>query len=452
MRTPGTRRELTVELPEANGFVSTTPNTERSVAAAAGKVYPLRWYICGLLFYATTVNYLDRQVLGLLKPVVSRELGWHEADYGWVVFAFQGAYALMMPLVGRIIDRIGTRLSYALAVLVWSVASMSHALARTAVQFAAARFLLGVGEAGNFPAAIKTVAAWFPKRERALATGIFNSGSNLGALLAPLFVPFVAEHFGWRVSFLATGVLDLLWVVLWLAMYRPPREHPRLSAEELALIESDRSAEPPRAIPYLRLLGTRAAWAFLLGKFLTDPVWWFYLFWLPGFLNRKYGLELARLGPPLVAIYLAADVGSIGGGWLSSRLLARGYSLTRARKAALLTCALAVVPVSAVMRAGGNLWLAAGLVALAAAAHQGWSANLFTLVSDTFPSSAVGSVVGLGGLGGAVGGMLVAPAVGYWLDYSHGSYGPLFFLAGFAYLFAFLIIHLLLPTLEQVTV
>lgn len=418
----------------------------------SGKTPYLRWYICGLLFYATTVNYLDRQVIGLLKPVLSREMGWREADYGWVVFAFQSAYALTMPLAGQIIDRVGTRLSYALAVVMWSVASMSHALARSAVQFAAARFFLGVGEAGNFPAAIKTVAAWFPKRERALATGIFNSGANLGALIGPLLVPFVAGRFGWRFSFVATGLLDLLWVAAWLAVYRPPREHKRLSAEELALIESDGSEEPARTIPYLHLLGTRAAWAFLLGKFLTDPVWWFYLFWLPGFLNGRYGLNLASLGPPLITVYLAADVGSVAGGWLSGRLLARGYSLTRARKTALVTCALAVVPVSVIMRTSGSLWLATGLVALAGAAHQGWSANLFTLVSDTFPSSAVASVVGLGGLGGALGGMLISPAVGYWLDYSHGAYGPLFFCAGFAYLFAFLLIHVLLPKLEPVKV
>ena len=416
------------------------------------RTHHLRWYICGLLFYATSVNYLDRQVLGLLKPVLSRELGWHEADFGWIVFAFQGAYALMMPLAGRIIDRLGTRLSYTLAVLIWSIASMSHALARTAMQFATARFLLGVGEAGNFPAAVKTVAVWFPKRERALATGIFNSGSNLGALMGPFLVPFVAQHFGWRFSFVATGLLDLLWIAFWLAIYRPPREHKRLSADELALIESDQSDQAARTIPYARLLGTRAAWAFVLGKFLTDPVWWFYLFWLPGFLNHKYGLDLSRLGPPLIVVYLAADVGSIGGGWLSGRLLARGRSLTRARKTALLTCALAVVPVCAVMYAGANLWLATGLVALASAAHQGWSANLFTLSSDVFPSSAVGSVVGLGGLAGAVGGMLISPAVGYWLDYSHGSYGPLFFCAGFTYLFAFLAIHVLVPRLEPVEV
>ncbi len=412
----------------------------------------LRWYVCALLFWATTVNYIDRQVLGILKPVLAHEMGWSEADYGWVVFAFQCAYALMMPIAGRLLDWLGTRLGYALAVLVWSAAAMSHALARTLVQFAMARFALGLGEAANFPAAIKTVANWFPRRERALATGIFNSGTNIGALVAPLFVPFIAARFGWRSSFLVTGGLDVLWIVVWLAIYRPPRQQKRLSAEELALIESDSEPEPARRIPYLRLLRTRAAWAFLLGKFMTDPVWWFYLYWLPGFLNQKYRLDLTHLGPPLVAVYLCADVGSIGGGWLSSRLLARGFSVTSARKIALLTCALAVVPVSCVMFTGGRLWITVGLIALAAAAHQGWSANLFTIPSDTFPRSAVGSVVGLGGFGGAVGGMLVAPAVGYWLDFSHERYGPLFLIAAVAYLCALLVIHLLLPKFKQVEV
>jgi ACS family hexuronate transporter-like MFS transporter len=337
-------------------------------------------------------------------------------------------------------------------VLVWSIAAMSHSLARSSLQFAIARFGLGLGEAANFPAAIKTVADWFPKRERALATGIFNSGSNLGALIAPLLVPFIADHFGWRVSFLATGVLDALWIVVWLTTYRSPREHKRLSPEELNLIQSDQAEEPARRLPYSSLLKTRGAWAFLIGKFLTDPVWWFYLYWMPGFLNKRYGLDLSHLGPPLVAIYLAADVGSVGGGWLSSALLKRGFELTRARKIALLTCALAVVPVSLVMFSGGNLWLTVGLVSLAAAAHQGWSANLYTLVSDIFPRSAVGSVVGLGGFGGAVGGMLVAPAIGYWLDLSHESYGPLFLTAGFMYVITFAVIHVLLPRLKQVDV
>ena len=412
----------------------------------------LRWYVCGLLFWATTVNYIDRQVLGILKPVLAHDLGWNEADYGWVVFAFQCAYAVMMPIAGRLLDWLGTRVGYALAVLVWSLAAMSHALARNLFEFAMARFVLGLGEAANFPAAIKTVADWFPRRERALATGIFNSGTNVGALLAPLLVPFIAARFGWRPSFLVTGGLDLLWIVVWLATYRTPRQQQRLSSQELALIESDQETEPARRIPYLCLLNTRAAWAFLIGKFMTDPVWWFYLYWLPGFLNQKYKLDLTHLGPPLIAVYLFADVGSIGGGWLSSRLLARGFSVTGARKIAMLTCALAVVPVSCVILTGGRLWITVGLIGLAAAAHQGWSANLFTIPSDTFPRSAVGSVVGLGGFGGAVGGMLVAPAVGYWLDFSHEFYGPLFIIAGVAYLCALLVIHLLLPKFRPVEV
>jgi ACS family hexuronate transporter-like MFS transporter len=431
--------------------MSVAPRSGAPVSAQAAGVGRLRWYVCGLLFYATTVNYIDRQVLGLLKPVMSSELGWHEAQFGWVVFAFQGAYALMMPIAGRIIDWLGTRLGYALAVIVWSCAAMSHALARTTVQFAAARFALGLGEAANFPAAIKTIADWFPRRERALATGIFNSGTNVGAIVAPLLVPFVAAHFGWRSSFLATGVLDAIWLVVWFSTYRAPAQHRWLSAGERNLIESDGPTEI-RRIPYTVLLRTRAAWAFLLGKFLTDPVWWFYLYWLPGFLNRKYGLDLSHLGAPLIAVYLAADVGSIAGGWISSALLSRGIDVNRARKTALLICALSVTPVIGVMFARGNLWLTVALVGLATAGHQGWSANLFTLASDTFPKSVVASVVGLGGFGGAVGGMLVAPAVGYWLDFSNEAYGPLFVVAGLMYLFTLLVIHLLLPRIQQVEI
>jgi ACS family hexuronate transporter-like MFS transporter len=412
----------------------------------------LRWAICGLLFFATTVNYVDRQVLGILKPVLQHDLGWTEANYGWVVFTFQLAYGLMMPFAGRAMDWLGTRIGYALAVTVWSAASMLHALASTPFQFAMCRFGLGLGEASNFPAAIKTVADWFPRRERAFATGIFNSGSNIGAIVAPLAVPLVAAHFGWRMSFIFTGSLDVIWLVLWLSFYRKPSEHKWLTAEERHLIESDHAAEPKVRIPYLQLLTKRAAWAFLIGKFLTDPVWWFYLYWVPGFLHDKYNLDLTHLGPPLIAIYVAADFGSIFGGWLSTGLLKRGFHLSGARKGAMLICALAVTPVGLIMFTGANLWLTVGLIGLAAAAHQGWSANIFTLPSDTFPRPAVGSVVGLGGMGGAIGGMLVAPAVGMWLDYSGKSYGPLFLGAGSAYLIALLIIHLLIPKVEQVSV
>jgi ACS family hexuronate transporter-like MFS transporter len=405
----------------------------------------VRWAICGLLFFATTVNYMDRQVLGILKPVLAREQGWNEAEFGWVVFAFQCAYALMMPIAGRVIDYLGTRIGYALAVLVWSLASMAHAFATGPLQFAMARFGLGIGEAGNFPAAIKTVADWFPKSERALATGIFNSGSNIGAIAAPLIVPFVAARLGWRASFFVTGGLDFVWLAFWLLYFRPPRQHRSVQPAELALIESDQATEPARRVPFTVLLRRRAAWAFLIGKFLTDPVWWFYLFWLPGFLNRAFGLDLTQLGPPLIAIYVAADVGSIGGGWLSSFFIKRGWQLSSARRAAMLTCAIAVLSVVFVMYAGKNLWLTVALISVAAAAHQGWSANLYTTVSDVFPRSTVGSVIGLGGLGGAVGGMLVAPAVGYWLDLSHGAYGPLFFVAGAMYLVALALMKIILP-------
>lgn len=419
--------------------------------ASPPKTGHVRWYICALLFYATTVNYVDRQVLGLLKPIVSKELGWHEAEFGWVVFAFQAAYALMMPIAGRLIDWLGTRAGYALAVIIWSAAAMSHALAHSTLQFAAARFALGFGEAANFPAAIKTIADWFPRKERAFATGIFNSGSNIGAIIAPLMVPVIALHFGWRASFLATGGLDVLWLILWLTTYRTPQRQKWLSAGERNYIEADR-VETTKRVPYAQLLGKRAAWAFLLGKFLTDPVWWFYLYWLPGFLNRKYALDLSHVGAPLIVIYLMADVGSIGGGWISSKLLARGMDVTRARKTALLICALAVTPVAGVLFARGNLWLTVVLVGMAAAGHQGWSANLYTLTSDTFPRSVVGSVVGLGGFGGALGGMLVAPLIGYWLDFSHEAYGPLFVVAAVMYLLTFLVIHLLLPRIEPVDV
>lgn len=395
-----------------------------------------RWYVCGLLFFATTINYVDRQVLALLKPVLEKELGWREAQYGWIVFAFQLAYALMMPLAGRLIDWAGTRLGYAVAVAGWSLAAMAHALARSATGFGIARFALGLSESANFPAAIRTVADWFPQRERALATGIFNSGANVGAILAPLVVPYLALHYGWRSAFLATGAIGFLWVLLWLFFFRQARENPDLSAEE----------ENSESVPFARLLASRAAWAFILGKFLTDPVWWFYLFWLPGFLNRTYGLDLSSIGLPIIVVYQASAVGSIGGGWIPAMLVKRGWRPNRAREAAMLICALAVTCVIFVMWARANLWLAVALVSIAAAAHQGWSANLYTLASDLFPRGAVASVVGLGGFGGAVGGMLVAPMVGYWLDWSHGAYGPLFVVAGSMYLVAFAAIRLLVRT------
>jgi MFS transporter, ACS family, aldohexuronate transporter len=404
-----------------------------------------RWRICALLFAATTLNYLDRQVLGVLAPDLTRMFGWTEIDYGYIVTAFQGAYAIGLLCAGAIIDKLGTRIGYALTICVWSVAAMSHALAGSVLGFGAARFLLGLGEAGNFPSAIKTVAEWFPRRERALATGIFNAGSNVGAILAPLMVPIVVVTFGWRAAFLFTGVLSLTWLITWLIVYRPAGEHPSVSSEELAYIRSD----PPDAgarVPWGQILRHRQAWAFIVAKFMTDPIWWFFLFWLPKFLNSEYGLTLTALGPPLIAIYLMADVGSIGGGWIAARFLKRGWPVNRARKGAMLICALAVTPIFFAAHAS-NLWVAVLLVGLATAGHQGWSANVFTLTSDMFPRHAVGSVVGLGGFAGAVGGMLISTFTGFLLQ-TTGSYVPVFIMAGSAYLLALVLVHLLAPRLE----
>ena len=413
-------------------------------ASATTRVGNTRWVVCALLFFATTINYVDRQVLGILAPDLQRSIGWSEAQYGYIVTAFQAAYAIGLLVSGRLLDRMGTRLGYALAIVLWSVAAMGHALARSALGFGFWRFLLGLGESANFPAAIKTVAEWFPKKERAFATGIFNAGTNVGAVIAPAVVPFIALNYSWPWAFVLTGAIGFLWLVVWWVFYRPPEAHPRLSRAEFAYIRSD-VEEPARRVPWLKLAQYRQTWAFALGKFMTDPIWWFYLYWLGKFLNEKHGLTLAKLGPPLIVIYLIADVGSIGGGWLSSFLIKRGWPINAARKTTMLVCALCVVPVVFATRVE-SLWTAVALIGLAASAHQGWSANMFTLASDMFPRHAVGSVVGFGGMAGAVGGMFIATAVGQLLQVT-GSYVPVFILAGAAYLLALALIHLLVPTL-----
>jgi MFS transporter, ACS family, hexuronate transporter len=404
-----------------------------------------RWTICALLFFAAVINYVDRQIIGILKPVLQAELGWDEIGYSNIVFWFQVAYAIGFVGIGRLMDRLGTRRGFTLSVGFWSLAAMAHALAHSVVTFSAARFALGLGEAGNFPAAIKTVAEWFPKKERALATGIFNSGTNIGAIVTPLTVPFVAAAFGWRWAFIATGLIGFVWLVFWLALYSKPEENPRVTAAELEHINSDppETAEP---IAWTRILTFPQTWAFAVGKFLTDPIWWFYLFWLPGFLYEKFNLSLTSLGLPLVIIYLAADVGSIGGGWLSSALIKRGWTINAARKTAMLICAMCVTPIVFAAETE-NVWTAVALLSLATAAHQGWSANLFTTTSDMFPRRAIGSVVGIGGMAGAVGGMLIAKAVGYILQWT-GNYLYLFIVAGAAYLLALGLLHLLAPRLE----
>lgn len=434
-------------------------------APAARRGY-LRWGVCALLFFAVTINYIDRQVIGILKPTLQSEFGWSEIDYGDIVFAFQAAYAIGFAIAGRMIDYLGARRGYAIAIIIWSLAAVAHAEATTfgpavaallsvlgltyagsVAGFMAARFALGFGESGNFPAAIKVVAEWFPKRERALATGIFNSGANIGAIVTPLVVPWITLSFGWYWAFVATGLLGFAWLACWWVMYAPPEQSRRLSGAELAYIRSD-PAEPTVKGSWRRLLGHRQTWAFVIAKFLTDPIWWLYLYWIPDFFHRNHGINLTTIGPPLVAIYLVSDVGSIGGGWLSSALIGRGWSVNAGRKIAMLVCAVAVTPV-ALASGATELWTAVALVALAAAAHQGWSANLFTLASDTFPRQVVGAVVGLGGTAAAIGGMLLAKLTGAILEFT-GSYLPVFLIAASAYLVSLLVIHVMMPRLEPV--
>lgn len=414
--------------------------------AVVSKIKHLRWYICALLFFAATINYLDRQVIGILKPTLQDEFGWTEIDYSNIVFWFQAAYAAGLLVVGRVMDRMGTRKGFSFAVIFWSIAAAGHALARSVFGFSVARFALGIGEAGNFPASIKTVAEWFPKKERALATGIFNAGTNVGVLVAAAMVPWITINYGWKWAFIITGLIGFLWLVAWLAIYRRPAEHPKITSEELAHIQSD-PPDPDVKIPWARLFPHRQTWAFAIGKFMTDPIWWVYLFWLPDLLKRNYDIDLKSVGLPLIIVYLIADIGSVGGGWLSSAMIKRGWTINRARKVTMLICALCVTPIVFAANAS-NVWVAVLLVGLAAAAHQGWSANIFTTASDMFPRQAVGSVVGIGGMAGAIGGMLISKVVGYVLEWT-GSYLPVFIIAASAYLVALLIIHLLAPNLEE---
>jgi ACS family hexuronate transporter-like MFS transporter len=421
--------------------------TERAEAGSIARhsIGNFRWSICALLFFAATVNYIDRQVIGILKPTLQGFYDWSEIDYSNIVFAFSAAYAIGMLAAGRFIDWLGVRRGFSLVVAFWSIAAMGHALARSVLGFGTARFALGLGESGNFPASIKAVAEWFPRKERALATGIFNAGTNIGAVIAPLTVPWITLAYGWQWAFIATGALGFIWVISWLTIYTNPRENPRLSSEELKHIQSD-TAEAETKPAWRSLLPHRQTWAFAVGKFLTDPIWWVYLYWLPDFLHKNHGLSLTELGPPVVTIYLLADVGSVGGGWLSSFLIKRHWTVNASRKVAMLICAAMAVPI-VFASTTASLWTAVALIGLATAAHQGWSANLFTLASDMFPRSAVGSVVGIGGMAGAVGGMLIAKIVGYILEWT-GSYLPVFIMAGSMYLIALLFIHLIVPRME----
>src|SRR5215813_5527188 len=455
-----------------------------AVADAVSKIKHLRWYICGLLFFVTVVNYVDRQVLGVLAPDLQDKIGWTESEYSQIVIAFQLAYALMFLVWGGILDRIGVRLGFAIALIIWSIAAMGHAtvtsgtmlslfeplrsafaqiggwfssswLARipflgkiivflagvlifthpVAFGFGVMRFLLGAGEAANFPGAIKTVSEWFSKKERALATGIFNAGTNVGAIIAPLTALTLAKYYGWRSAFLFTGAAGFLWLIFWLWLYRRPEEHPRLSAEEFKLMREGEKEEAVQKTPWLPLLKYRQLWAFALGKMLTDPVWWFYLFWLPKFLSTNYGINGRARIPYLVVVYIIADVGSVGGGWIAAALIKRGWTLNRARKFALFIFAF-IMPMVTATYYVNSAWTAVILIGVAAGAHQGWSANLFTLTADMFPRKAVGSVVGIGSCAGGLGGVFMSTYVGSVLEKNSSYYLPMFIIAGLTYLLA----------------
>jgi MFS transporter, ACS family, hexuronate transporter len=409
-----------------------------------------RWIVCGLLFAATAINYIDRQTIGVLKPTLQAELKWTESSYADIVLWFQFAYAIGYLAFGPIIDRIGARVGYAVAFSVWTLAHIAHGFVHSITQFALVRFTLGLGESGGFPSSLKAVSEWFPQKERALAVGVFNAGSNIGAIVTPIVVPIITLEWGWRAAFVVTGAVTFVWLIAWLTMYRSPAAHNELSAAELAYIRSgEATATASAPVSWLKLLRVRETWAYALGKFLTDPIWWLYLFWLPDFLSKRYHLDLQSFGPPLVAIYVLSDVGSVLGGWGSSRLMKSGRTANVARKTTMLICALAVIPI-VFAQFVSHLWAAVAIIGLATAAHQAWSANLMTLPSDMFPRLAVGSVVGIGGMAGAVGGMLMSKYNGYILDV-FGSYQPIFALAGGAYIAGIAVIHFLSPRLERVT-
>jgi ACS family hexuronate transporter-like MFS transporter len=416
------------------------------------KIPHLRWYICGLLFFASTINYIDRQTISVLKPHLQSLMHWSESDYGWIVFAFVVAYAIMMVISGKVIDWLGTRTGFALAMVWWSLAAAAHAACRSVGQFELARFFLGAGEAANFPASIKSVAEWFPKRERALATGIFNSGTNIGAVVGTAMTVWLTLRWNWRAAFVFTGLLGFVWLVAWLLFYRTPGSHPRLSREELELISEHEVASEEESRPRIawqEILHYRQAWGFIMAKLMTDPIWWFYIFWLPSYLEQGRGFSLKEIGffagiPPF-----AASVGSVAGGWLSGFWMKRGWSVNRARKGAMLLMAF-LMPTGIGAVLAPKAWVALTLISVAMAAHQGWSANVFTLASDTFPKKDVGSVVGLGGAAGAVGGMILALIAGYILQWFH-TYVPLFIIAGVMHPLAFGVVQLLIPRIEPLT-
>ena len=429
------------------------------------KIGNYRWTICGLVFFATTINYLDRQVISLLKSTLSEELNWNDGDYANIEIAFKLFYDFGMLGAGRLVDKLGTKIGYAVATTLWSVAAVAHALVNTVFGFAVVRSALGITEAGNFPAAIKTVAEWFPKKERAFATGIFNSGTNFGAIVAPLSVPFIAAEMGWQWAFIITGMLGFIWLVLWLMFYETPSKSPKLSKAEYDYIHSDAAevladkndVDKPQ-VPWAKLLGFKQTWAFALGKLLTDPIWWFYLFWLPDFLQSQYKLTGTEIAIPVALVYTLSTIGSVGGGYVPMYLIKMGWPVFKARKTSMLIYALCVSPIVFAQILGGiNMWLAVLVIGFAAAAHQAWSANIFTTVSDMFPKYTTASVTGIGGMFGALGGILLSLLVQknmfvYYrsINQIETAYYIMFFVCGAAYILAWVVMHFLVPRMKPV--
>ncbi len=418
-----------------------------------------RWMVCSLLFFATTINYLDRQVVGLLKPVLEKQFNWTETDYSHIVMAFTAAYAVGLLLFGRIIDKIGSKLGYSISITLWSIAAMLHAVVKSTLGFGVVRAFLGIGESGNFPAAIKTVTEWFPKKERALATGFFDSGSNIGALAAPILIPWILGTYGWQEAFLITGSLGFIWLILWRIFYEVPAKQKRLQPTELAYINSDvevnKTPVTEKNVTWLALFKLKQTWAFIVGKFFTDPIWYFFLFWLPSYFSNTFHIDLKKPSLPLILVYSGATIGAIGGGYLSSWLIKKGKPVYKARKTALLVSALAVLPIIA-SRYTTDIWVVIGLVTLAIAGNAAWSANIFTIVSDMLPKKAVSSVVGIGSMAGAVGGVLFPIFIGSILDYykSIGNltagYNIIFIFCGISFMIAWLLIHIITPKMKPV--
>lgn len=412
------------------------------------KIGNYRWRIVVLLFFATTINYIDRQVLGILAPQLQQQFGWSESDYGFIIMAFQMAYAIGLISMGTLLDKIGTRLGFIISISLWSLAGMVHAAARSVFSFSAARFALGIGESANFPAAIKTIAEWFPKKERAMATGIMNTGSNIGAILTPLLIPIIAVKWGWEWAFISTGALGFVWLMFWIPMYQKPEANMRLTnAERQHILQDDQEPETKK-LPWKSIISYRQTWGICLSRFLTDPIWWFFLYWLPKFLNTNYHIDLINIGLPLIVIYVVSMGGSLFGGWLSSFLINRRMNPVAARKLTIFFMALLVVPIFFTSFIS-NVWIAVLLISMATFAHQGYAANIFTIVSDIFPKNAVGTVTGLAGFAGAVGGIIFSAMVGLILEYT-GSYYIIFGMASVAYLLCWLSLYVLVPNNQTI--